>query len=86
MKLLALSLLALCLGCVPAQAITQAQGMVDISIGRQRVAPSPAYKSYAEKEEEAWAAQLYNLNGAKFSKAVLARLKARGKLPEGYSE
>jgi len=87
MRILALSLLALTMGCVSAAAIDQARKEVGIQRGHANDATlPPEARMIGLVGEESWSAQLYNLDGTKLSEAVYERMKALGKVPEGYEQ
>jgi len=80
-------LLALCLGCIPAQAITQARTEVAVNEGHAAdTTLSEDARLVAEDAVDAWASQRYLLDGTKLPAATVARLTSRGTLPEGYCE
>ncbi len=79
--------LALLLGCVPAQAIKQARIEVAVNTGHAGdTALPPVARLIAQDSLDAWAAQLYLLDGTELPAATVARLTSRGHLPAGYGE
>lgn len=88
MRNLALSaFVCFALGCVPVQALVQAKAQMDVNRGHSQDVglPEPA-RLIAEDAEDAFAAQLYLLDGTRMPSHVEDRIRARGDLPEGYDK
>lgn len=77
----------LSLGCISPAALKQCKDQIGFNTNHWNNASLPMEsRLIGAKNADAWAAQLYNLDGTKLPDDVVHRLKKAGRLPEDYVE